>query len=103
MPTITRRNPFESPGRPPVAIANSPRSAHIERQSALLEEDLELQRVRVAERDARCAEVAGGPVGKVHRVAGPIIVLDPFPLVAHFGVVMPATGPSGPSGRQSRS
>ena len=24
MPTITRRNPFESPGRPPVAIANSP-------------------------------------------------------------------------------
>ena len=79
------------------------RSAHIEGQRALLEEDLELQRVRVAERDAGCAEVARGPVGKVHRVAGPIIVLDPFPLVAHFGVGMPATGPSGPSGRQSRS
>jgi len=43
----------------------------------------------VADRDARCAEVARGPVGKVHRVAGPIIVLDPFPLVAHFDVGMP--------------
>ena len=67
-------------------------AAHVERQRAALAEHLELQRVRVAERDARDGEVAGSAAREARGEAGPVVVLDGLALVTHLDVRVPDNG-----------
>jgi hypothetical protein len=83
-------------------------AAHVERQRAALAEHLELQRVGVAERDARDGEVAGRAVGEARGEAGPVVVPDGLALVADLDVGVPHDGiqrhrPRGDGGRQRRA